>query len=79
MGGATALVGVLPTYAIDRHGRPDQPCCSSAFVQGLALGGEYGGAAGLRRGTRARLAGRGFYYELHPNHGRRWGLFCSLA
>jgi Na+/melibiose symporter-like transporter len=44
MGGATFLVGLLPTYAAIAWGAPVL-LVSLRLLQGLALGGEYGGAA----------------------------------
>src|SRR5688500_2330673 len=44
MGGATALIGVLPTYATIGIAAP-VALLVILIVQGLALGGEYGGAA----------------------------------
>jgi hypothetical protein len=45
MGGATALIGVLPTYATIGMAAPII-LLVIRVLQGLALGGEYGGAAG---------------------------------
>src|SRR5688500_6564076 len=44
MGGATALIGVLPTYATIGYAAP-AILILIRVLQGLALGGEYGGAA----------------------------------
>jgi hypothetical protein len=44
MGGATFLVGLLPTFETHRLGGPVL-LVTLRLVQGLALGGEYGGAA----------------------------------
>jgi MFS family permease len=44
MGGATFLVGLLPTYASIGWTAPVL-LVTLRLVQGLALGGEYGGAA----------------------------------
>src|SRR3954449_5661745 len=44
MGGATALIGVLPTYATIGVAAPAM-LLLIRILQGLALGGEYGGAA----------------------------------
>src|SRR6266704_3509591 len=61
MGGSTALVGVLPNYAAIGVAAPVILICLR-MLQGLALGGEYGGAA--------------TYVAEHAPHGRR-GLFTS--
>jgi MFS family permease len=61
MGSATALVGVLPTYAQIGIWAPVL-LVSLRLAQGLALGGEYGGAA--------------TYVAEHAPHGRR-GLYTS--
>src|SRR4029077_3483034 len=44
MGGATALIGLLPTYATAGWFAPIA-LLAIRVLQGLALGGEYGGAA----------------------------------
>jgi len=76
MGGATFLVGLLPTYAAIGWAAPVL-LVTLRLVQGLALGGEYGGAA--------------TYVAEHAPHGRRgydtsWiqttatlGFFMALA
>ena len=57
MGASTVGVGLLPTYAVDRL-RWRRSCSSSLrLLQGLALGGEYGGAA--------------TYVAEHAPHGKR--------
>jgi MFS family permease len=61
MGSATALVGVLPTYAQIGIWAPVL-LVTLRLAQGLALGGEYGGAA--------------TYVAEHAPHGRR-GLYTS--
>jgi len=66
MGGATALIGFLPTYASIGLLAPII-LLTIRVLQGLALGGEYGGATvyvAEHVRTEARLL-----YELHPNHG----------
>ena len=75
MGGATFIVGILPTYATIGVAAP-VILIALRMLQGLALGGEYGGAA--------------TYVAEHAPHGRRgaytaWiqttatlGLFLSL-
>jgi MFS family permease len=62
MGGATALVGVLPTYATIGIAAPIA-LLVIRILQGLALGGEYGGAA--------------VYVAEHVPDGRR-GFFTSF-
>lgn len=61
MGGSTALVGVLPSYATIGIAAPTL-LIVLRLLQGLALGGEYGGAT--------------TYVAEHAPHGRR-GLFTS--
>ena len=57
MGAATAVVGVLPTYATIGIAAPIA-LLLLRVLQGLALGGEYGGAAiYVGPGERANLAG----------------------
>ena len=75
MGLSTFVVGLLPDLRLDRHRRADHPD-RLRLLQGLALGGEYGGAA--------------TYVAEHAPHGKRgaytsWiqttatlGLFLSL-
>ena len=60
MGVATAAVGLLPTYAADRHRRADPARHPARLLQGLALGGEYGGAA-IYVAEHAPRNKRGFY------------------
>src|SRR5258707_9287110 len=49
MGGATALIGFLPTFATAGWFAPIT-LLAIRVLQGLALGGEYGGAAGYVAG-----------------------------
>lgn len=55
MGLATALVGFLPTYATAGIWAPVL-LVGLRLLQGLALGGEYGGAAIMSPSTRPRVA-----------------------
>ena len=66
MGGATALIGVLPTYASIGMAAPAM-LLLIRILQGLALGG-IRRRGGLRRRTRARRPAR-VLHELHPDHG----------
>src|SRR5918997_828248 len=59
MGGATALIGVLPTYETIGLAAP-AALLLIRVLQGLALGGEYGGATGYVAGTGAGGEG-GFF------------------
>src|SRR6187401_3094692 len=59
MGGATAVVGILPTYASIGLAAPIA-LLVIRIVQGLALGGEYGGAA-VYVAEHVPDARRGFY------------------
>ncbi len=75
MGAATALIGVLPTY--ERVGIV-APCMLVLlrFVQGFALGGEYGGAA-IYVAEHAPDHRRGFYTSfIQSTVG--FGFLCSL-
>ena len=62
MGLSTFLVGLLPSYASDRRASRRSILIVLRLLQGLALGGEYGGAA--------------TYVAEHAPHGRR-GLYTS--
>src|SRR5271163_1927663 len=59
MGGATALIGLLPTYKTAGWFSPIA-LITIRILQGLALGGEYGGAA-VYVGEHAPDGKRGFY------------------
>src|SRR2546429_529950 len=59
MGGATALIGFLPTYATAGWFAP-VTLLAIRVLQGLALGGEYGGAAGEVSGNRPPRQARVF-------------------
>src|SRR4026209_1201975 len=76
MGGATALIGVLPTYASIG---PASPVASprTRILQGLALGGEYGGAA-VYVAEHVPDGRRGFYTSFIQITATL-GLFLSLA
>jgi len=69
MGGATSLIGFLPTYATIGIAAPIS-LLVIRILQGLALGGEYGGAA-VYVAEHVPDARRGFYlprrhFTLHP-------------
>ena len=66
MGFSTFLVGVLPTFAAHRLARR-RSCWSLRLLQGLALGGEYGGAA-TYVAEHAPAGRRGYCHELDPDH-----------
>ena len=76
MGGATAIVGVLPTYATIGMAAPIA-LLLIRIVQGLALGGEYGGAA-VYVAEHVPDGRRGFYTSFIQITATL-GLFCSLA
>ena len=76
MGGATAIVGVLPTYASIGIAAPIA-LLLIRIVQGLALGGEYGGAA-VYVAEHVPDDRRGFYTSFIQITATL-GLFCSLA
>ena len=63
MGMSTFLVGVLPSYASIGFAAPAIPVIALRLLQGLALGGEYGGAAA--------------YVAEHAPNGKR-GLYTSF-
>ncbi|MCA1614520.1 MAG: MHS family MFS transporter [Acidobacteria bacterium] len=76
MGGATALIGVLPTYATIGAAAP-AALLVIRILQGLALGGEYGGAA-VYVAEHVPDARRGFYTSFIQITATL-GLFVSLA
>jgi MFS family permease len=76
MGGATALIGVLPTYASIGLAAP-LILLLIRVLQGLALGGEYGGAA-VYVAEHVPDARRGFYTSFIQITATL-GLFLSLA
>ena len=76
MGGATALIGVLPTYATIGIVAP-LLLLVIRILQGLALGGEYGGAA-VYVAEHVPDAKRGFYTSFIQITATL-GLFVSLA
>ena len=76
MGGATALIGSLPTYASIGIAAPIILLAIRIF-QGLALGGEYGGAA-VYVAEHVPDAKRGFYTSFIQITASL-GLFVSLA
>jgi MFS family permease len=76
MGGATALIGVLPTYAAIGMAAP-AILLVIRVLQGLALGGEYGGAA-VYVAEHVPDGQRGFYTSFIQITATL-GLFLSLA
>ncbi|HEX8559732.1 MAG TPA: MFS transporter [Pyrinomonadaceae bacterium] len=76
MGGATALIGVLPTYATIGLAAP-AALLLIRVLQGLALGGEYGGAA-VYVAEHVPDGRRGFYTSFIQITATL-GLFVSLA
>ncbi len=76
MGGATALIGVLPTYATIGIAAPII-LLVIRILQGLALGGEYGGAA-VYVAEHVPDGKRGFYTSFIQITATL-GLFLSLA
>jgi len=76
MGGATAVIGVLPTYASIGLAAPVALLLIRIF-QGLALGGEYGGAA-VYVAEHVPDGKRGFYTSFIQITATL-GLFVSLA
>ncbi len=76
MGGATAVIGFLPTYASIRYAAPII-LLLIRVLQGLALGGEYGGAA-VYVAEHVPDERRGFYTSFIQITATL-GLFVSLA
>jgi MFS family permease len=76
MGGATATIGFLPTYAVIGLAAPIV-LLAIRILQGLALGGEYGGAA-VYVAEHVPDAHRGFYTSFIQITATL-GLFLSLA
>jgi MFS family permease len=76
MGGATAVIGVLPTYATIGYAAPIL-LILIRILQGLALGGEYGGAA-IYVAEHVPDDKRGFYTSFIQITATL-GLFVSLA
>jgi MFS family permease len=76
MGGATALIGLLPTFATAGWLAP-VALIAIRVLQGLALGGEYGGAA-VYVGEHVPDRKRG-YYTSFIQITATLGLFISLA
>jgi MFS family permease len=76
MGGATAIIGVLPTYATIGFAAP-AILLLIRVLQGLALGGEYGGAA-VYVAEHVPDEKRGFYTSFIQITATL-GLFVSLA
>jgi MFS family permease len=76
MGGATALIGLLPTYATIGVAAPAM-LLLIRILQGLALGGEYGGAA-VYVAEHVPDGRRGFYTSFIQITATL-GLFLSLA
>jgi MFS family permease len=76
MGGATALIGLLPTYATIGLAAPIA-LLVIRVLQGLALGGEYGGAA-IYVAEHVSVRRRGFYTSFIQITATL-GLFMSLV
>jgi len=76
MGGATAFIGILPTYATIGYAAPVL-LLIIRVLQGLALGGEYGGAA-VYVAEHVPDGKRGFYTSFIQITATL-GLFLSLA
>ena len=74
MGLSTAAVGLLPTYNTIGMASP-AILMLLRLAQGLALGGEYGGAA-TYVAEHAPDEKRGSAYQLDSNDSDAWGSFC---
>ena len=70
MGASTFLVGVLPTFT-DLGWLAPIVLVTLRLCQGLALGGEYGGAA-IYVAEHSRPGERGYAHELDSDHGHAW-------
>ena len=75
MGIATFCIGLLPGYATIGVAAP-LLLVLLRFVQGVGLGGEWGGA--VLMATEHAPQGRRGFYSSFPQTGRRWGS-CSPA
>lgn len=76
MGGATFLIGVLPTYASAGALAPVL-LVALRVIQGLAIGGEWGGAALIS--TEHAPKGKTAFYGSFPQLGSPAGLLLSTA
>ena len=76
MGFATAAIGLLPTFKTAGWFSP-VILILIRVLQGLALGGEYGGAA-VFVAEHVPDSKRGYLHQLYPTHGQLW-LLLSLA
>ena len=77
MGGATALIGFLPTYATIGIAAPDR-AAADPRAAGARARRRVRRRGGLRRRARARRPAR-LLHELHPDHRDARALFLSLA
>ena len=64
---STVVIGLLPGVRADRHRSRRSLLVTLRLLQGLALGGEYGGAA-IYVAEHAPDDKRGFYTSLDPDH-----------
>ncbi|MCM2131355.1 MFS transporter [Larsenimonas rhizosphaerae] len=76
MGGATALIGLVPTYDTWGVWAP-LALCVLRFCQGLGLGGEWGGAALLA--TENAPEGRRAWFGMFPQLGPSLGFLLANA